>query len=198
MEGWHAMHMSVKPHFFIGIPFPAELAEPLYHSISSRPEFSFHKWVHPLDYHFTLVFLGPADSEPLSDLEESLSLIASDTDSFELRLKKTGTFGKPSEPRILYVEPEYSAALFELRERVKQAAAGAGFEIEKRPFHPHMTVARKWKGTASFNGPLDPLNDEVSFTARNLTVFQTHLDKVPKYEHKAVFPFGARHQAAEM
>lgn len=192
------MNMSVKPHFFIGIPFPAELAEPLYHSISSRPELAFHKWVHALDYHFTLVFLGPADSEQLSDLEEGLSLIASDTASFELRLRKTGTFGKPSEPRILYVEPEYSAALFELRERVKQAAAAAGFEIEKRPFRPHMTVARKWNGADPFNGRLDPLDGEVSFTARNLTVFQTHLDKVPKYEHKAVFPFGTQDQAAEM
>ncbi|MCY7859134.1 RNA 2',3'-cyclic phosphodiesterase [Bacillus sonorensis] len=182
--------MSVKPHYFIGIPFPAELAEPLYHSISSRPDFSFHKWVHPLDYHFTLVFLGSADQDQLSFLEDKLGLIASDTSCFELHLRQTGTFGKPSEPRILYVEPEHSAALFQVREQVKQAAAGAGFKIEKRPFHPHMTVARKWSGAVCFHGRLDPLEDDVSFTASRLTIFQTHVDQIPKYEHKAVFPFG--------
>ncbi|MDI5788609.1 hypothetical protein PO124_10040 [Bacillus licheniformis] len=33
--------MSVKPHYFIGIPIPAELSDPLYQTVSSRPEFSF-------------------------------------------------------------------------------------------------------------------------------------------------------------
>ena len=41
---------------------------------------------------------------------------------------------KAVEPRILHVEPEYSAALFHVREQVKHAADEAGFEIEKRPF----------------------------------------------------------------
>ncbi|MDI5788608.1 hypothetical protein PO124_10035 [Bacillus licheniformis] len=49
-----------------------------------------------------------------------------------------------------------------------------------------MTVARKWNGSASFNGRLEPLEDAVSFTARHFTIFQTHLDRLPKYEHQAV------------
>ncbi|MED1741505.1 RNA 2',3'-cyclic phosphodiesterase [Bacillus swezeyi] len=184
--------MSAKPHYFIGIPFPAEFAEALYRTISSRPAFSFHKWVHPSDYHFTLVFLGPADDEQLRALEDRLRLISDETPPFELVLKQIGTFGKASQPRILHVEPEYSAPLFHVRERVKKAAAAVGFEIEKRPFHPHMTVARKWKGSAPFNARLEPLEGGISFTARQYTIFQTHLDRLPKYEHKAVFPFGGR------
>ncbi|MFN2747592.1 RNA 2',3'-cyclic phosphodiesterase [Bacillus sp. z60-18] len=194
--------MPAKPHYFIGIPFPAELAEPLHQTISGRPELSFHRWVHPLDYHFTLVFLGPAGKEQLSALEKKLALISDETPPFALCLKQLGTFGKPSEPRILHVEPEHSAPLFQLRERVKQAAAAAGFDIEKRPFHPHMTVARKWKGSAPFSGCLEPLEGGISFTARQCTLFQTHLDRLPKYEHKAVFLFGngeqIRKQDSEM
>ncbi|WVP24475.1 RNA 2',3'-cyclic phosphodiesterase [Bacillus licheniformis] len=184
--------MSVKPHYFIGIPIPAELSEPLYQTVSSRPEFSFHRWVHPLDYHITLVFLGSAEKEQLAMLAGSLKLISDETAPFQLAIKRFGTFGKPSEPRILHVEPEYSAALFHVREQVKHAADEAGFEIEKRPFHPHVTVARKWNGSASFNGRLEPLEDAVSFTALHFTIFQTHLDRLPKYEHQAVFHFGER------
>nr|MDH3164439.1 RNA 2',3'-cyclic phosphodiesterase [Bacillus licheniformis] len=147
--------MSVKPHYFIGIPIPAELSDPLYQTVSGRPEFSFHRWVHPLDYHITLVFLGSAEKEQLAMLAGDLKLISDETAPFQLAIKRFGTFGKPSEPRILHVEPEYSAALFHVREQVKHAADAAGFEIEKRPFHPHVTVARKWNGSASFNGRLE-------------------------------------------
>ena len=96
--------MSVKPHYFIGIPIPAELSEPLYQTVSSRPEFSFHRWVHPLDYHITLVFLGSAEKEQLAMLAGSLKLISDETAPFQLAIKRFGTFGKPSEARILHVE----------------------------------------------------------------------------------------------
>ncbi|MDA7027284.1 RNA 2',3'-cyclic phosphodiesterase [Bacillus sp. CLL-7-23] len=182
--------MSVQPHYFIGIPFPAELSEHLQQMMKNDPDFSFHKWVHPLDYHLTLVFLGSADRDQLLALENKLQLIAEHISSFRLTLKKTGTFGKSSQPRIFYVEPEYSKILLHVREKVKRAASEVGFVIENRPFHPHITIARKWKSTVPFHGHTKTLKNEISFTAKQFVIFATHLDQLPKYEHKTVIVFG--------
>ncbi|BBP91646.1 hypothetical protein BsIDN1_52640 [Bacillus safensis] len=46
-----------------------------------------------------------------------------------------------------------------LREKVKEAVLSAGHPVEKRPFHPHMTIARKWNAD-------DPYEKQAPFTQR--------------------------------
>lgn len=75
------------------------------------------------------------------------------------------------------------------------AACGkAGFQLETRPFRPHITLARKWIGDEPFQtgmlerlwGELQP--EPLQFEASEVVLYQTNLNKTPKYEAKTIFP----------
>lgn len=99
---------------------------------------------HPADLHMTLVFLGPVDSEQLPCIERIAAGIRAEP--FGLSLDRIDYWPRP---RILLLgsseTPEPLAAL------VKGLQAGlveCGFRPEKRPFRPHVTLARKARQAA--------------------------------------------------
>lgn len=69
----------------------------------------------------------------------------------------------------------------QLREKVKKAVLSAGHPVEKRPFHPHMTIARKWNADHSFaeQAPLrkEPYVIEVSY----MTLYEIRPSETPRY-----------------
>ncbi|MFB8735494.1 2'-5' RNA ligase family protein [Bacillus sp. SL00103] len=67
-----------------------------------------------------------------------------------LELNEVGQFGTKERPRVFLQKPNESEPLMLLREKVKEAVLSAGHPVEKRPFHPHMTIARKWNADHSF------------------------------------------------
>ncbi|RDI44329.1 2'-5' RNA ligase family protein [Falsibacillus pallidus] len=80
--------------------------------------------------------------------------------------------------------PEY---LNRLQNAVKEAVESAGMELDKKPFNPHITLARKWDGQKLFSS--DELRkaseakvDKPSFSISEIILYQTHLDRIPKYE----------------
>jgi len=100
---------------------------------------------HPADLHMTLVFLGPVDPEQLPCIEQVADEILAE--SFGLSLDRIDYWPRP---RILLLgsseTPEPLAAL------VKGLQAGlveCGFRPEKRPFRPHVTLARKARQVAA-------------------------------------------------
>lgn len=172
-------------HYFIGIPFPLPMAEQIHEILVQSPSFSFGKYVHPADYHLTLVFLGKADDAQLHIIAEKIKEIAGKTERIPLQFKYTNVFGDARRPRILFIWPEHSNALLELREEVKQVAEEAGFSIEKRPFKPHVTIAKKWKKEGPYpgNAEADQLfNLDMKGSFDRITIFKTHLNKSPMYE----------------
>ena len=73
------------------------------------------------------------------------------------------------------------------------ACEEAGFELETRPFRPHITLARKWIGEEAFQQTLLEIWNELqseplAFQANEVVLYQTHLHKTPKYEAIQVFP----------
>jgi 2'-5' RNA ligase len=94
--------------------------------------------------HATLCFLGWRD-EGQAEAIAALMLRAVPPGAAEPSLALGGpAWLPPRRPRVLAVDLADSAeALAGLQARVSDAlAAGAGFEPEARPFHPHVTVAR--------------------------------------------------------
>lgn len=152
-----------------------------------QEEFPFQRWVHPEDYHITLAFLGNAEK---GMLEKSIQLISEalpKESSFPLCFDGLGTFGSKDSPRILWLRLEEQERLYKVRKTVFHACEEAGFSLEKRPFHPHVTVARKWKGTHPFNNQKlqkeNPFGlEQIPFVANEVVLYQTHLDREPKYE----------------
>ncbi|PFA69642.1 RNA 2',3'-cyclic phosphodiesterase [Bacillus sp. AFS015802] len=178
-------------HYFFALSLPEETKRYIDGWIEPMKEQdSFKKWVHPADYHLTLAFLGSAeDLGPVMDKVGDLVY-----PSFPLTLGRFGTFGKSDSPRILWMGVEHSDALHRLRDLVYGSCEEAGFQLDKRPFSPHITVGRKWdEGFAFTPGWLNEFQPTEShaFTATKMVLYQTHHDRLPKYEAIHTIPLQA-------
>ncbi|MFI8686062.1 RNA 2',3'-cyclic phosphodiesterase [Rossellomorea sp. NPDC077527] len=172
----------LKNHYFFALSLPRETKRYLDNCMQPlRDSGSFKKWVHPEDYHLTLAFLGSAEKlHHVIEKVESLSY-----SSFSLTFEGFGTFGKSDSPRILWMGVKHSDILHGLRNTVYGACEKAGFQLDKRPFSPHITVGRKWNEEFSFteewlNG-FQPV-DSHTLMAAEIVLYRTHMDRTPKYE----------------
>lgn len=180
--------MNTNTHYFIAIGLPEDVR----HKVETernklKQAFPFKKWVHPQDYHITLAFLGAATEEQRSELTAILNEDTYDIDSFTLNINKLGVFGSQDSPRIFWLGVEENSTLHRLRENVYEKCKKAGFTLETRPFHPHITLARKWAGSEKFSHDMlmskfTLAEANPSFQVEQFSLFQTHLNKEPKYE----------------
>ena len=95
-------------------------------------------WIDEDNLHLTLRFFGDisdAQARDVCDLLETL-----DADAFSLKIAGFSTFG--AEPHSLYASVDNNPALEALARGNDRAARGAGLPPAKRPFKPHITLAR--------------------------------------------------------
>ncbi|KAB2338883.1 RNA 2',3'-cyclic phosphodiesterase [Cytobacillus depressus] len=188
--------MEKKTHFFFAISLPMETKLKLKEECSILKEkLPFQRWVHHEDFHITLAFLGSAKEEKLHAAEEFVKKGLAGQKIFPLHINQIGVFGKGDTPRIFWADTYKDQRLSAIRDIVFSACTQAGFELETRPFKPHITLARKWVGDAPFRPVLlnenNPFKDSpLTFMANEVVLYQTHLDKTPKYERKAIFSLG--------
>jgi RNA 2',3'-cyclic 3'-phosphodiesterase len=185
--------MVQQQHFFFAIRIPEEtkLALKEYcHPL--KLNFPFSRWVHELDYHITLAFLGHAPKNQLDMAKGLVSQQLNGCYSFSLTIDSFGIFGKKESPRIFWAGVQQEEKLHGIRNAVFSACEQAGFKLETRPFHPHITIARKWMGEAPF--PIQLFEDEkrlskpLLFQADEVVLYQTFLDETPKYKAIEVYP----------
>ncbi len=100
-------------------------------------------WEEPYKLHLTLRFLGDTRIETLEQVKERLGNIAATHKPFWLRYDGLGFFPHRRNPRIIWVGcSPLSAALERLQMDVEALAVSLGFEPERRPFSPHITIGR--------------------------------------------------------
>lgn len=120
------------------------------------------RWIPPERWHLTLVFLGEVDPETVPRLASALDAAGSSYEEVEgLRLAGAGTF-----PGVLWLglgeapqwtDPESHpylpfgvsrrdplSALGQVTRAVRRAMRAERISIERRPWRPHLTIAR-WK-----------------------------------------------------
>ena len=101
------------------------------------------RWVRPEGIHLTLKFLGETSSDKLSAINAALVESVKGVGPHRLWLGAVGTFGNKRRPQVLWVDLAGDLApLGRLQQQVDLALAAAGFPKEKRPFAPHLTLAR--------------------------------------------------------
>jgi 2'-5' RNA ligase len=90
--------------------------------------------------HLTLFFLGDVPEKDCPPLIEALRSVK--IPAFALRMEGVGCFPSPHRPRILWAGLSFPAGLHQLKKQIDSALLPLGFAPEKRPFHPHLTLAR--------------------------------------------------------
>ncbi|WP_028392301.1 RNA 2',3'-cyclic phosphodiesterase [Bacillus cihuensis] len=176
-----------KTHFFYALTLPDETKELLQQTSERiKTEFPFKKWLHHDDYHITLAFLGDAPEEMRQKSLELVNVALAEVSKFELYLNGMGIFGDLASPRILWAGVDPSEQLFNLQKKVYTACEEAGFTLDKKPFKPHITLARKFIGNAFQLNRMQELADISNRTYRfqgaTVTLYQTHLGQAPSYQ----------------
>lgn len=125
----------------VGETVRARIAE-AQQTLRDRNELS-ARWAPPANIHLTLAFLGCVAPELLDVLAEKLRAELPGTGAFSFDVVRLGFFGRPRRPRTIWAGiPAPSGPLMQLHARVTAIVRNAGIDIEKRPFTPHLTVAR--------------------------------------------------------
>jgi 2'-5' RNA ligase len=100
-------------------------------------------WDRAEKLHITIKFLGGIEAARVSTLSLAASRAAACVQSFTLSIEGTGAFPSQGPARVLWLGvTDASGGLARLQTSLEDTAAEAGFPREKRPFHPHLTIAR--------------------------------------------------------
>ncbi|GGA54245.1 RNA 2',3'-cyclic phosphodiesterase [Kroppenstedtia guangzhouensis] len=189
--GSHPVH-----RLFIAIPLPDAQKEMLARQCElMAKEWSFKKWVHPSDYHLTLQFLGACTFRQTREVQQNLKKLSPRLHPFHLSIEGIGQFGVPTRPRILWAGVEGNLEyLHLLYSHVIQAVESLGFPREKRPYRPHITLAKKYRFNdfphQTMNRQFQPDFDRSQWTVEELVLYETHIYRSPMYQPRAVFRLG--------
>ena len=99
------------------------------------------RWVRAENLHVTLKFIGEVQAERLGDIRAALSAVDS-APLITLHFRGLGFFPNEKCPRVFWAGIEASANLARLAIGVDRALEKLGIPPEKRPFSPHLTLAR--------------------------------------------------------
>lgn len=99
-------------------------------------------WSAPGRRHLTLRFLGEQDAAGAARIAAAMDRAAARSAPFEMRLAGLGAFPSLRRARVIWSGVERGPKLELLHHDLELALQGEGFELEARPFRPHVTVAR--------------------------------------------------------
>lgn len=126
---------------FIGIPLSAGTADDLavvVNQLRSPAALDSLRWSAREAWHITLQFLGSARPEQYGCITTRLRELR--YRPVRIELGSLGTFDRAG---VLYVEVRATPKLAALQQAVTAATAPCGFTPEDRPYHPHITLARR-------------------------------------------------------
>lgn len=172
----------MKSHYFLAVSLPETVKDALEEwRERHKKELPFQSWVHRDDYHITLVFLGEVSSSILSRIQEEMQQLSINR-RFSITVQGIGTFGLVERPRVLWAGITHPPELFALQKQAYHFCSALGFSLETRPYRPHITLGRRWRG----EHPLTDLQQqelyELSFSVEKITLYKSHLQRTPKYE----------------
>ena len=130
---------------FIAVELPEELKSTLLQLQTEMKSDSgnFVKWVAPESIHVTLKFLGDIFPRMVKDVAVALEEASRGNHPFFIEIKELGAFPNLRQPRVLWVGMGGELGkLIDLQQCIDDALASLGFAREKRPFSPHITLAR--------------------------------------------------------
>lgn len=178
-------------HYFIGIKIGNVLSRQLADwQEALKKDFDFKNWTDVSDFHITLAFLGEVGEETIGLLQQKLDRLTLQA-SFCLKLRKLGVFGRADRPRVLWMGMEKNGALIDLQQQVVEISEEIGYKRDKRPYMPHITLAKKWDGSdgsaAISEKSLEKIIALQQVTVEEIKVdavqlFKVHPSSVPKYE----------------
>ncbi|MGI8908325.1 MAG: RNA 2',3'-cyclic phosphodiesterase [Candidatus Sumerlaeaceae bacterium] len=137
-------------------------------------------WVTSENLHITLAFLGNQNPDQVPIIENAMRAATGVTRPFELRLSGLELFPTPREPRVISVAIKGEVErLNNVYVALTDGLRSSGFQIDKRPFRAHLTVARikSVKGLAGLRSVVNSHANYIGtqFIAQATTLYKSTL-----------------------
>jgi len=136
------------------------------------------KWIKPHHMHLTLVFLGEVPDDRAAMMAAAFSTDIAEP-PFALTFQNLGVFPPRGAPRVLWLGVGQGAeALRQVQQQVATRLERLGAVLERRPFHPHLTLARWRHASPADAGPALGLNTGqpvARLDVRTVTLYQSRL-----------------------
>jgi 2'-5' RNA ligase len=142
---------------FTGIALPDEVTGNLEALIQRLRPAAKIGWSPASNLHITTKFIGEWPEGRTGELTDALRAVAR-RPPVAISVEGIGWLPNPHSPRVLYAGIRADAGLTETARATDAAAATLGIPREKRPFHPHLTLARIRDTTV----PLGQLRQEIA------------------------------------
>ncbi len=135
---------------FVAVTIPKPFREALAAEAASLARVSRHiRTVTPENLHLTLAFLGDVPTQSTDSVRSGMRAAVRGRHPFSIGFSGGGTFPANREPRVGWagISGE-TTALRDLQAAVLEAVRGLGLRVDRRPFSPHVTLARIGRMTA--------------------------------------------------
>lgn len=139
--------------------------------------------VRPEGIHLTLKFLGSIDASRVPRIADALAAASARHKPFRLTLAEPDFFPNADRARVLWIGVGGELRpLRDLQRDVDETLAALGFAAEKRPFNPHLTIARMRDSAARADRrraadaiAAYPLPDGIDISANAVSLMQSEL-----------------------
>ena len=153
------------------------------------------RWVKPEGIHLTLKFFGYVSETDIANISEVVKNNIVNIKPFMLNIRRVGVFPSINRARVLWLGIDGDIdVLIKLQKSIDTELHKYGFEMENRPFSPHLTLARikEPKGLIGLAKIMEKSEEYTagSFTIDGLNLFKSTL--TPKgaiYTKLGYFPF---------
>jgi len=167
--------LNVRAFFGLPVPDPqrSELGRYLETCAATAPDF---RWSVADNLHVTVRFIGSVDRELVEGIADRLDGVAGP--AFGISLGTVGQFRRSRLARVVWLSLTAGVdQLIALASRVENECRAAGLEPEKRPFQPHLTLARARPRDGAALPELPPLPELTPWPAGELVLYWSHLGK---------------------
>ena len=178
---------------FIGIPLATATADGLtaiVQQLYAQTPLQGLRWSARESWHITLQFLGSTRPEQYDCIITRLRELR--CPPVRIDLGSLGTFDRAG---VLFVEVRVTPELAGLQQAVTASTSQCGFTPEDRPYHPHITLARrKGKGgrdLRNINTQIKRQSTLAGFTADSFILYEsTPTPEGSRYDLREQFAFG--------
>ena len=144
----------MKKRVFIALNLPEAAKEALTKLISQTKKINSQpviRYVKAKGIHLTLHFLGYLDENQINQVKDILKKLAKIYQQTELISGKIDAFPNLNRPRVIFLTGEERGGenLITLQKNLGQELEKIDIEVDHRPWHPHLTIARI-KGPTQF------------------------------------------------
>lgn len=178
------MKHDMKQRVFIAINLPEDVKNALANYQKKWPDLP-ARWTPTQNLHITLIFIGYADEEGISEIQQIIKDVIVRQKAFSIRLNKI-SYGPPKiiPPRMIWAVGEKSEEFTSLCDNLGQALADSpkiSFKPENRETIPHVTLARikewEWRRIEPEERPEVGESINLSFEVKSIELMESVLKK---------------------